>query len=65
MSGEGMVVLWGGMKSVLKPGDRVLCVSSGYFGDGFVDMSKTIGAEPLLISGKDRPCQSAPQNLTG
>jgi aspartate aminotransferase-like enzyme len=29
MSGEAMVALWGGMKSILKPKDKVLAVSTG------------------------------------
>jgi len=33
MSGEGMVVLWGAMKSVIVPNDIVLCVVNGVFGD--------------------------------
>ena len=43
MSGEAMVVLWGAMKSVLQPQDRVVCVGNGVFGDGFVEMGKAVG----------------------
>ena len=53
MSGEGLVALWGAMKSVLTKGDKVLCVSSGLFGDGFADMAKAIGCDTLLIKGKE------------
>ena len=53
MSGEGMVALWGAMKSVLKPGDKVLAVSSGLFGDGFHDMAKAIGCESRLLKAPD------------
>ena len=53
MSGEGMVALWGAMKSVLTKGDKVLCVSSGLFGDGFADMAKAIGCDTLLVKGKE------------
>ena len=53
MSGEGMVALWGAMKSVLKAGDKVLSVSSGLFGDGFADMAKAIGCETILIKRND------------
>jgi aspartate aminotransferase-like enzyme len=45
LSGEGMVALWGAMKSVLRPGDRVLAVASGVFGYGFTEMAKQLGAE--------------------
>jgi hypothetical protein len=33
MMGEGMVCLWAGLKSVLRPGDKVLAVRS-VAGDG-------------------------------
>lgn len=45
LSGEGMLALWGAMKSVLRPGDRVLAVASGIFGYGFAEMAKMLGAE--------------------
>ncbi len=45
LSGEGMVALWGAMKSVLRPGDKVLAVASGVFGYGFAEMARQLGAE--------------------
>ena len=33
-TGEGMLVLWGALKSLLKSGDTVLTVGTGVFGDG-------------------------------
>ena len=44
-SGEGMLALWGALKSVLEPGDRVLAVSTGLFGAGIGEMARTCGAE--------------------
>jgi aspartate aminotransferase-like enzyme len=44
-SGEGMLALWGALKSVLRPGDRVLAVANGVFGYGIGEMAKSIGAE--------------------
>ena len=41
-SGEGMLVLWGALKSCLKPGDRVLCLATGVFGYGIGDMARSI-----------------------
>ena len=38
-TGEGMLVLWGALKSLLKPGNVVLSVGTGVFGDGFGDMA--------------------------
>lgn len=44
-SGEGMLVLWGALKSCLKPGDRLLCLATGVFGYGIGDMARSIGAQ--------------------
>lgn len=45
LSGEGMVALWGALKSVVMPGDRVLAVATGVFGFGIGEMAQQIGAE--------------------
>jgi len=49
-SGEGMSALWGGLKSALKPGDRLLAVASGLFGEGFADMAKSIGVKTEAVT---------------
>ena len=49
MSGEGMLALWGAMKSCLKPGDPVLCVGTGLFGDGNADMARSLGCRVELV----------------
>lgn len=49
-TGEGMVALWGALKSVLKPGDTVLSVGTGVFGDGFADMAEALGCRAEKIS---------------
>lgn len=51
--GEAMVVLWGAMKSVIAPGDRVLAISTGLFGEGFADMARGLGAEVCLVEFGD------------
>lgn len=51
--GEAMVVLWGAMKSCLAPGDRVLALSTGLFGEGFADMARNLGAEVRLVAFGD------------
>ncbi len=43
--GEGMLALWAAIKCTLLPGDKMLAVSSGLFGEGFADMAMSIGAE--------------------
>lgn len=45
LSGEGMMALWGALKSALLPGDRVLAVANGVFGHGIADMARRIGAQ--------------------
>uniref|UniRef100_A0A7S2UBE1 alanine--glyoxylate transaminase n=1 Tax=Attheya septentrionalis TaxID=420275 RepID=A0A7S2UBE1_9STRA len=44
MSGEGMVILWGAIKSVLRPGDKVVSVVNGLYGEGFAQMAEGMGA---------------------
>jgi len=49
-TGEGMLALWSALKSCLVPGDRVLSVATGVFGDGIGDMAASVGAEVRKIS---------------
>lgn len=49
-TGEGMIALWGALKSCLQPGDRVLSIGTGLFGDGIGDMAASIGADVRKIS---------------
>jgi aspartate aminotransferase-like enzyme len=49
-TGEGMLALWGALKSCLHPGDRVLCVGTGVFGFGIADMANSIGAVTRTIA---------------
>jgi aspartate aminotransferase-like enzyme len=49
MSGEGMLALWGALKSCIVPGDRVLAVATGVFGFGIGDMARSIGAEVRTV----------------
>ena len=44
LSGEGMLALWGALKSVLRPGDIVVSVCNGIYGDGIADMAGRLGA---------------------
>jgi aspartate aminotransferase-like enzyme len=48
-SGEGMLALWGALKSVLRPGDRVLAVANGVFGYGIAEMARQVGAEVEVV----------------
>ncbi len=49
MTGEGMVALWGALKSCIVPGDRVLSMATGVFGYGVGDMARSIGADVRTI----------------
>ena len=49
MTGEGMLALWAGLKSVLVPGDRVLAVGTGVFGYGIGDMARALGVEVQTV----------------
>ena len=48
-SGEGMIALWGALKSCLKPGDKVLALATGVFGYGIAEMAKSIGAQVKTV----------------
>lgn len=50
MTGEGMLALWGALKSCLKPNDSVLTVGTGVFGDGFADMAESMGCKVAKVS---------------
>ena len=50
MTGEGMLALWGALKSCLKPGDTVLTVGTGVFGDGMADMAESLGCKAVKVS---------------
>jgi aspartate aminotransferase-like enzyme len=48
-SGEGMLALWGALKSCIVPGERVLSIATGVFGYGVGDMARSIGAEVRTV----------------
>jgi aspartate aminotransferase-like enzyme len=61
MTGEGMIALWGALKSCILPGDRVLAVSTGVFGYGIGEMAASIGAEVRWVeSGYDQTIEAGP-----
>ncbi len=47
-SGEAMSILWGALKSTLKPNDKLLAVASGLFGEGFAWMGEKLGFNSKL-----------------
>lgn len=50
-SGEAMLALWGALKSVLQPGDAVVCAANGVFGEGFAAMARALGADVHVVEG--------------
>lgn len=50
-SGEGMLALWGALKSTVRPGDRVLAVATGLFGYGIGEMASHVGAGKVFRIG--------------
>ena len=49
-SGEAMSILWAALKCTLKPGEKILAVSSGLFGEGFADMARAFGVVAEVCS---------------
>jgi len=49
-SGEGMLALWGALKSVIRPGERVLVIATGFFGFGIGEMASQIGANTEVVA---------------
>ena len=47
--GEGMMALWGALKSCLAPGERVLVIGTGVYGYGIGDMAASIGAKVCRV----------------
>lgn len=48
-TGEGMLALWGALKSCLHPGDKVVAIASGVFGYGIAEMAESIGAQVHVV----------------
>ncbi|ADB61410.1 aminotransferase class V [Haloterrigena turkmenica DSM 5511] len=48
--GEGILGLEAAIASLVEPGDRVLCISNGLYGDGFADFVESYDGEAELVS---------------
>ena len=49
LGGEGILGLEAAIASTVAPGDRVLCLSNGPYGDGFADFVESYGGESTLV----------------
>lgn len=49
LSGEGILGLEAACASLIEPGDRVLCIDNGIFGNGFGDFAKMYNAEVVYF----------------
>jgi aspartate aminotransferase-like enzyme len=49
MGGEGILGLEAAIASTVAPGDRVLCLSNGPYGDGFADFVERYGGEVTVV----------------
>ncbi|WP_435365723.1 pyridoxal-phosphate-dependent aminotransferase family protein [Haloarchaeobius sp. DYHT-AS-18] len=49
MGGEGILGLEAAIASTVAPGDEVLCISNGLYGDGFADFVENYGGDPTLV----------------
>ncbi|XVH31593.1 pyridoxal-phosphate-dependent aminotransferase family protein [Haloferacaceae archaeon DSL9] len=50
LGGEGILGLEAAIASLVAPGDRVLCLSNGIYGDGFADFVEAYGGDPVLVT---------------
>ena len=51
LGGEGMLALDAVCASLTEKGDRILIIDNGIFGEGFYDMVKAYGGNPVLFKG--------------
>jgi aspartate aminotransferase-like enzyme len=49
MGGEGILGLEAAIASTVAPGDHVLCLSNGPYGDGFADFVESYGGEATVV----------------
>lgn len=54
LSGEGILGLESACASLTEPGDRVLVIDNGIFGEGFADFVKIYGGEAVYFKGDRR-----------
>ncbi len=51
LSAEGLLGLEAAVLSLVEPGDKVLCVANGFYGEGFGDFVQMAGGVPVFLRG--------------
>ena len=60
LGGEGILGLEAAVASTVSPGDQVLCIANGLYGDGFADFVEMYGGEPVIAQHEyDEPIDPA------
>ncbi len=59
LSGEGILGLEAACASLIEPGDRILCIDNGIFGNGFGDFAKMYGGEVVYFKSDYRKAVDA------
>jgi aspartate aminotransferase-like enzyme len=54
LSGEGILGLEAACASLIEPGDRILCIDNGIFGNGFGDFARIYGGEVVFFKSDYR-----------
>ena len=54
LGGEGMLALDAACASLTEKGDRVLIIDNGIFGEGFYDLVKVYGGNPVFFKGDQK-----------
>ncbi|MFB6281286.1 MAG: alanine--glyoxylate aminotransferase family protein [Haloferacaceae archaeon] len=52
MGGEGILGLEAAVASLVEPGDEVLCLANGLYGEGFADFVERYGGEPTVVASE-------------
>ncbi|MEM4672691.1 MAG: alanine--glyoxylate aminotransferase family protein [Sulfolobales archaeon] len=53
MSGEAMLGLEAAIANTVKPGDKIMVIANGVFGEGFGDLVRSYGGKPVYVAGDE------------
>ncbi|MFB6302039.1 MAG: alanine--glyoxylate aminotransferase family protein [Haloferacaceae archaeon] len=52
LGGEGILGLEAAVESLVEPGDDVLCLANGLYGEGFADFVEQYGGDPTVVASE-------------